>query len=241
MSLPASPSRPPLSVPACCVRQVGDFETLVSTPFADGVNALCWARPLPAGFAEVVALLGPGEGIEVLDEERLRALPVSDAARPAIERMLADLGLLATQGLAPVLNLIHAYPADDEPVVVATDVYSYHADSAPVPADTFLCTYHGSSSEGLRPEDARRRVDDPAIRAELLALFGGEDDAAFAEFLRENHYDLHYAPVAGARPYAFGRGHLWRIAIEHPGAAVPPCVHRAPATIPGEPRLLLIS
>jgi hypothetical protein len=46
----------------------------------------------------------------------------------------------------------------------------------------------------------------------------------------------------GAQPFSFGLGHVWRIACEHPGSPVPPCIHRAPETAPGQPpRLLLIS
>ena len=61
-------------------------------------------------------------------------------------------------------------------------------------------------------------------------------------YLNENFFDLHYAPLPQARPFSFGLGHLWRIATEHPGSPVPPCIHRAPATLPGQPpRLLLIS
>ena len=59
--------------------------------------------------------------------------------------------------------------------------------------------------------------------------------------MREGSFDLHYAPVDGAQPYAFGVGALWRVAVQWPGCPVPPCVHRAPRTGPGdEPRLLLI-
>jgi hypothetical protein len=96
-------------------------------------------------------------------------------------------------------------------------------------------------SEGLRNEEARRRVDVPETRAELLKLHGGEDNDAFREFLQENCYDLHYAPVPEARPYLFGVGNLRRIAVDWPGSPVPPCIHRAPETQPGQPRLLLIS
>jgi hypothetical protein len=117
---------------------------------------------------------------------------------------------------------------------------SFHADSAPVEADTWLCTYHGSPSEGLRNEEALRRVDVTATRAELLREYGGVDDAGFHEFLHEHCYDLHYAPLQGARPYSFGVGNLWRIAVDWPDSPVPPCVHRAPATIPGQPRLMVI-
>ena len=109
-------------------------------------------------------------------------------------------------------------------------------------ADTWLCTYHGPASEGLRNEEALRRVDLSETRAELLRHFGGQDDDDFRAWLNENCYDLHYAPVAHAQPYSFGVGHLWRIAVDWPGSPVPPCIHRAPATLPGQPpRLLLIS
>ena len=223
------------------IRRVRSFHELATTPFADGVNALCWERTLTGDFAEIVQRLGPGEGIVTLDETRLRALPLSPAGSAAVAQMLDDLGRLRAADRDPVLNCIYGYPPDESATAVATDVFSFHADSAPVAADTWLCTYHGSPSEGLRNEDALRRVDVPATRAQLLAEYGGPDDAGFQEFLQENCYDLHYAPVPHARPYSFGVGHLWRIAVDYPGSPVPPCVHRAPATVPGQPRLLLIS
>ncbi len=221
---------------------VRSFHELVTTRFADGVNALCWPRTLAGDFSEVVARLGAGEGIVTLDDARLRALPVTAAGRAAIDVMLEDQRLLRERELAPVLNCIHGYPRDDDAAPVATDVFSFHADSAPVEADTWLCTYHGLPSEGLRNEEAQRRVDVPATRAELLRIFGGADDEDFRIHLNEHCYDLHYAPVAEARPFSFGVGHLWRIAVEYPGNPVPPCIHRAPTTQPGDaPRLLLIS
>lgn len=223
------------------VRCVHSFHALVTTPFADGVNALCWPRDLPGDFGEVVAQLGRGEGLASLDEVRLRALDLSAAGRAAVEVLVADLRLLRDHGLAPVLDCIHGYPRDEEAEVVATDVYSFHADRAPVEADTYLCTYYGPASEGLDNAAARRHVDLPATRAELLRRHGGPDDEAFAAFLEENCYDLHYAPAPGAQPFSFGRGNLWRIAIAWPGCPVPPCIHRAPATAPGQVRLLLIS
>lgn len=223
------------------IRVVGSFEELVKGRFEDGVNALCWPRNLEGDFSEVVVLLEAGEGITTVEEEQLRALPVSDAGRRAVEVLLEDLRLLREQDREPVLNCIQGYPRDEDPGPVATDVLSFHADSAPVEADTWLCTYHGACSEGLGNEEARRKVDIPEIRAELLALYGGEDDEGFEEFLSDCCYDLHYVPLPGARPYPFGLGNLWRIAVEWPGSAVPPCVHRAPDTAPGDPtRLLLI-
>ena len=234
----------PFSLPSgyTRVKRVGSFHELSTTRFADGVNALCWERTLPGDFGEVVAQLKSSEGISTLDDAQLLALPVSAAGKVAIEIMLEDLRLLRDHGVAPVLNCIRRYPREEEPSVVPTDVYSYHADSAPVEADTWLCTYHGAASEGLRNEDAQRRVDLPATRAELLKLFGGKDDDGFREYLNENCYDLHYAPVPHARPFSFGAGNLWRIAVEYPGSPVPPCVHRAPENLPGQPpRLLLIA
>ena len=226
------------------IKRVNGFEELLATPLADGVNALCWPRVITGDFAEVVAMLGDGEGepITVLDEARLRALPVSPAGKLAVDVMLNDLQLLRSHDLDPVLNCIHGYPRDEEPGPVATDVFSFHADSAPVEAATWLCTYHGPSSEGLLNEEAQRRVDLPETRAELWKLFSGSDEAGFREFLNDHCYDLHYKPVAGARPFAFGLGNLWRIAVAYPGCPVPPCIHRAPATQATHPaRLLLIS
>ncbi len=224
------------------IRRVSSFQELVATPFADGVNTLCWPRTLPGDFGEVVKLLGGGEGIVTLDEARLTGLPASAAGRVAIGILLEDQRLLRERDLDPVLNCIHGYPRDDEPGPVRTDVFSFHADSAPVETDTWLCTYHGAPSEGLRNEEARRRVDIAETRAELLQIFGGQDDDDFRAYLNENCYDLHYAAIPRARPFSFGLGNLWRIATDWPGCPVPACLHRAPATLPGEPpRLLLIS
>lgn len=222
------------------VRLVGSFEELVNGRFENGVNALCWPRNLEGDFSEVASLLEAGEGITTLDEEQLRALPASDAGRRAVDVLLEDLRLLREQDREPVLNCIEGYPRDEDPGPVATDVFSFHADSAPVEADTWLCTYHGACSEGVRNEEARRKVDVPEIRAELLALYDGEDDDGFVEFLSDYCYDLHYEPLPGARLYDFGLGNLWRIAVEWPGSPVPPCVHRAPDSGPGDPRRLLL-
>jgi hypothetical protein len=224
------------------IKVVRTFDELVTTPFGDGINALCWERTLPGDFGEIVEQLGPGEGIIPLDEVRLQALSLSAAGRMARDLLLEDQRLLRALGLSPELNIIHGYPRDEDPAGVSTDVYSFHADRAPVETDTWLCTYHGAPSEGLRNKEAQRRVDLPETRARLLELAGGEDNEEFRDFLAEHCYDLHYAPVPHARPFSFGLGHLWRIAVEYPGSPVPPCIHRAPATLPGDPpRLLLIS
>ena len=172
----------------------------------------------------------------------LNALPVSVAGRVAIDILIEDQRLLRSVGLSPILDCIHAYPREEEPGPVPIDVYSFHTDSATVEADTYLCSYNESSSEGLRNDEARRRIDIPATRAELLKLFGGDDNEDFREYLKENCYDLHYAPTHEARAFSFGTGNLWRIAVDYPGSPVPPCIHRAPKTLPDRPpRLLLIS
>jgi hypothetical protein len=223
------------------IKRVNSFQELVSTPFADGVNALCWERTLSGDFSEVVQLLGVSEDVTPIDEARLRGLSVSAAGRIAIEVLLQDQHLLREHGAAPVLNCFQGYPRDEEPQVMPTDVYSFHADSAPVETDTFLCTYHGTPSEGLRNEDAQRRVDNPETRQALLKLFSGEEGPAFREFLAENCYHLHYAPTPAAQPFSFGIGNLWRIATDWPGSPVPPCLHRAPENHSDQPpRLLLI-
>ncbi len=224
------------------IKWVDSFDELVTTPFADGVNALCWQRTLPGDFSEVVEQLAVGEGITTLDEAQLGSLPVSAAGRAAIDILLEDQRLLREHGLEPVLDCINGYLRNENPGPMRTDVCSFHADSATAVADTYLCTYHGPASEGLRNDEAIRRVDIPEIRAALLTHFGGKDDDAFLDYLKENFFDLHYAPVPQARPFSFGQGNLWRVAVQYPGSPVPPCIHRAPEAIPGQPpRLLLIS
>jgi hypothetical protein len=226
---------------------VQTFDALVSRPFADGINALCWTRTLTGDFDEVARLLAAplmdpdSDGVRAVAPEDLVALDLSPAGRAAADHMLEDLRRLDALGHAPVLNCITRYPSDERGLAVATDVMSFHVDRSPVEVDTWLCTYHGKSSEGLDNDDAVRRVDAPEIRAALLKDYGGPDDDGFAAFLREGSFDLHYAAVAGAEPFTFGVAHLWRIAVAWPGAPVPPCIHRAPRALEGDPpRLLLI-
>lgn len=233
------PTPPPTDYPR--VRRVDSFDELASVRFADGVNALWWPRVLAGDFTEIIDHVTSTEPLVSLDETFLETLPLSPNGRLAANALIADLGRLRRLALDPVLNCIHGYPRDDSAGPVPTDVFSYHADSANTEADTWLCTYLGSPSEGLRHEDAVRRVDDPATRAALLADYGGADDDGFREFLNDHCYDLHYAPRPGATPFSFGHFNFWRITTDYPGSPVPPCVHRAPATIVGQPRLLLIS
>lgn len=224
------------------IKVVRSFDELVTTRFEGEINALCWQRALRGNFSEVVERLGFTEGITTLDESILRTLPLSAEGKAAVDILLEDQQLLSDFGLSPILDCIHGYPREEDPGAVPTDVYSFHVDSATVATDTYLCTYNGSASEGLRNDEAQRYVDVPETRAELLKLFGQEDDNDFLEFLKENCYDLHYAALPQAQPFSFGFGNLWRIAVEYPGNPVPPCIHRAPENLPGRaPRLLLIS
>lgn len=226
------------------IKVVASFDELISTPLDNGINALCWQRePVTAeGFREIVENLGVIEEITPLDEDDLNALSLSDAGKAARRLLIQDQRLLRNAGLDPMLDCIPAYPRDANEGPVPIDVYDFHADSATVIADTFLCSYNVAASEGIRNEDAVRYVDIPEIRAKLLTRHGGSDDEAFLGFLKDNFYDLHYTYAPQVEPYSFGLGNLWRIATKCPASPVPPCIHRAPTTQPGQhPRLLLIS
>lgn len=222
------------------VRTVASFHELATTPFAGSVNALCWPRVPTGDFGEIVNQLTVNPGINNLDPDEIARLPLSEAGREALAFLLADQDLLRGLDLSPSLDCVAPSERADDPAPLRTDVYSFHVDSATVEADTWLCTYHGASSEGLCNDEAVRHVDIPETRAELLRIFGGEDGADFREFLNDHYYDLHYAPLPDARPYSFGLGNMWRIATEYPGCPVPPCIHRAPLTLPGMPRRLLL-
>jgi hypothetical protein len=47
---------------------------------------------------------------------------------------------------------------------------------------------------------------------------GGADDEDFRVFLNERCYDWHSAPAEDARSFSFGRGNLWRIAVDWLGS-----------------------
>lgn len=222
------------------VQTVRSFHELATTPFADGINALCWPRVLAGDFGEIVNRLEVSPGINNLDLDEVCRLPLSDAGRLALDILLEDQRMLRALDLSPSLDCVAPSERPDDPAPLRTDVYSFHVDSATVEADTWLCTYHGASSEGLDNDEAVRHVDIPETRAKLLGAFGGADDETFREFLNDHYYDLHYAPLPQARPFSFGLGNLWRIATEYPGSPVPPCIHRAPLTLPGMPRRLLL-
>lgn len=228
-----------------CVRVVASFEELVTTRFVGDVNALCWARSLEGDFAEVAArvvAMAGDDGITTLDEDDLMALTLSAAGQQARDALIGDLRRLTRHGLEPSLDCFSALIRDESGGPVSTDVQSWHVDAAPVIVDTYLCSYTTAASEGLRPEDAVWCPTIPAVRASLLREYGGADDDGFAAYLAEHFYDLHYEAAAGAEPFNFGLGNLWRIANRCAGSPVPPCVHRAPSPPAGAPaRLLLIS
>lgn len=232
----------PTAFPSPCVRVVSSFDELLSTAFTGEVNALCWPRTLAGDFDEIARVVGPLDEITTVDDESLLALPLSSAGSTARDLLLADQKLLRDAGLDPCLDLIPAYPREAEPGPVPIDVYDWHADSANTLADTFLCSYTVACSEAVAYAEAVRRIDIPETRAALLKLYGGADNDAFAAWLNEHCYDLHYAALPHAKPFFFGFGNLWRVATQCPGSPVPPCIHRAPTTLPGQPpRLLLIS
>lgn len=225
-----------------CIRYVDSFEELVSTKFSGEVNALCWPRVLPGNFGEIVDKLKAGPGITTIEDDELNELSLTPDGEIARTILLQDQEMLREHELLPVLDCINGYVNHDEDGPMATHVQSFHADSATDEADTYLCTYFGLSSEGVMNADVKLRANVPEIRAALLSSYGGEDDEGFAEFLEDHFYHLHYTLSPDARTWNFGVGNLWRIACDYPGSPVPPCVHRAPDTIAGQPpRLLLIS
>jgi Protein of unknown function (DUF1826) len=221
------------------IHYVSNFEELVSTPFHGAMNAICWSRTLTGDFEEIVHMSALDENITVLDEGLLLALRLSDEGKLAREMLLHDFKLLKAYGAAPMLNVIRCYDRDDASPFFPTDVYSFHVDRSPVATDTFLCTYYGEASELLPNAHATQKVLVPEIRDELKKLYGGAT-AGFEAFLTEHFFDLHYQATAAAVPVNLGLGNMWRLAVDHPGSQVLPCVHRAPKEKAGQHRLLMI-
>ncbi len=219
--------------------RVTSFKDLVSTPYHGAINAVCWTRILTGDFVEIVNKVELNENIAVLDEADLRELRLSEQGQLAREILLNDLELLKAHGASPTLNVIRCYEKDDAYPFFSTDVYSFHVDRSPVPTDTFLCTYYGEPSEILPNAQAQQKVLNPEIRAELYKLYGGTAEG-FESFLSEYFFDLHYQAAPAAVPVSLGVGNLWRLAVDHPGSQVSPCVHRAPTEKIGEKRLLMI-
>jgi hypothetical protein len=218
---------------------VTNFQDLVSTPFTEEINAICWSRKLTGDFSEIVKKVALSGNITTIEQEALRELQLSEQGQLAREILLSDLKLLKAHGASPILNVINHYDKDETYPFFPTDVYSFHVDRSPIPTDTFLCTYYGESSEILPNSQGKKKILIPEIREELKKLYHGADDG-FESFLSEHFFDLHYQAEPDARPISLGLGHLWRLAVDHPESQVPPCLHRAPKERSGENRLLLI-
>lgn len=221
------------------VLYVADFLQLVSTPFRGAINAICWSRTLAGDFAEIVNKAASNENITVLHPEELDAMELSEQGQLARTTILEDFNLLTAHGASPTINIIKHYDRDDANAFFPTDVYSFHADRSPVPTDTFLCTYYGEPSDILPNAQAIQKVLVPEIREELKKLYDGPAED-FESFLSEHFFDLHYMAKPGAQPVSLGVGNMWRLAIDHPGSKVLPCIHRAPKEKDGQSRLLMI-
>ncbi len=219
------------------VQHVKSFHDLISTPFAGNKNALCWSRNLIGDFAEIVNKIELQEDMATVTPDELRELDLSEQGQFAREILINDLNALEADGAAPILNLIKHYNRDD--FFFPTDVYSWHVDRSTVPYATYLCTYHGASSEIIPNAQATQKILIPEIREELKKLYDGAEEG-FESFLSEYFFDLHYQAKPNAQPISLGLGHLWKLAIDHPGSEVAPCIHRAPMERDGELRLLLI-
>ncbi|MFN5415463.1 MAG: hypothetical protein ACK5B9_00285 [Flavobacteriia bacterium] len=221
------------------IKQVSNFDELVSTRFQGEINAICWSRELKGDFAEIVHSFTFSENMIELDLEELRELKLSEEGHIARKILIKDFELLKDFGAQPTLNIIKYYERDDSYPFFPTDVYSWHVDRSPIPGATFLCTYHGNSSDILANADAEQKILVPEIRAELKKLFQGSEESLEA-FLEENFFDLHYQAKANAKAINLGLGHLWRLAVDSPESEVLPCIHRAPMEKNGGKRLLLI-
>ena len=190
-------------------------------------------------FQEIVDLVEVKDNMIELDTEELMSFELSVEGEWAREILLDDIELLRAHGAAPVLNVIDHYDRDDSLPFFTTDVYSFHVDRSPQATDTFLCTYFGESTELLPNSEGVQKVLIPELRNKLKKLYDGPD-SGFESFLRENFFDLHYAPRKNANIVSLGRGSIWKIAVDHPESKVLPCLHRAPKENNGEKRLLLI-
>ncbi|MCA9568757.1 MAG: hypothetical protein KC656_12985 [Myxococcales bacterium] len=213
-------------------------EDLLAGRFSVDFVALGLRRRLAGDFGELLAHLAPREGRVEIDPRDLPGLDLGPGGRRAVGEILDDVGLLEDLGLEPQLDCIVSYARDERGLAVQTDVCSFHADRADGELDTWICTYIGPCTELLAPADARRRIEDPARRAGLLAASGLAEGPTFEAWLRDGSFDLHFEPREGALPVPLGVGELWRLAVDWPGAPGPPCVHRAPS---GGPRLLLLA
>ncbi len=221
------------------IQIVSTFQDLLSAPFHETTNAICWNRKLKGDFSEIVQKIESTGNITVIDEKMLLEFDLSEQGKLARETLLNDLNVLKANGASPVLNLIKYYDRDNDHPFFPTDVYSFHIDRSPVPTDTFLCTYYGETSEILPNSQAEQKILVPEIREQLEQLYHGNDEG-FELFLREHFFDLHYQAKSDSNPISLGRGNMWKLAVDHTESNVLPCIHRAPEEKPGESRLLMI-
>lgn len=221
------------------IKIVNNFQDLISSPFQNETNAICWSRTLQGNFHEIVGKITSNENIVVLSEAELSKLQLSEEGQMAREIIKNDMKLLKEHGASPTLNLITYYERDHVFPFFPTDVYSFHLDRSPIPTDTFLCTYYGESSEILPNTEAEQKIHIPEIREELKKLHEGKEEE-FESFLSSHFFDLHYQAKTNSNLIKLGQGHLCRLAVDHPGSPVLPCIHRAPKEKEGEKRLLLI-
>jgi len=221
------------------IATVSTFDELIDTDFRGEMNAICWHRKLNGDFKEVVAKLQLKENVTEIARETLLGLSLLPEGEMARQIILNDLKLLSDFGASPVLNLIKSYERDEELGFISTDVYSYHVDRSPIATDTFLCTYVGAASEVIPNKEVEQKILIPEVREKLQQLYNGPA-AGFEDFLAAYFFDLHYQAKSNAIPLNLGVGHLWKLAVDHPGQQVLPCVHRAPIETAGEYRLLLI-
>lgn len=222
------------------IQYVSTFRDLVDIPYTQVVNAVCWSRELVGDFAEIVGKIPHKGNITVVEIRDLLALDLSEAGMLAREVIISDWKLLEEHGAQPTLNVIKHYDRDIGLPFFPTDVYSYHVDRSPVATDTILCTYYGAASDIIPNAQCEKKVRIPAIRAELLRLYGGKEGEGFEEFLTDNFFDLHYQAKPNAQSINLGVGNLWRLAVDQPNSSFLPCIHRAPVEADGQPRLLMI-
>ena len=76
------------------IKNVSNFEELISTPFQGEINAMCWNRNLVGDFSEIVKKITLTENITALNTEELLELQLSEQGQLAREVLLNDLSLL---------------------------------------------------------------------------------------------------------------------------------------------------
>ena len=119
------------------VKCVANFDELLTTPFYDKVNAVCWQRNLIGNFSEIVEKITIKENVKELNLDELRELDLSKNGILARKILLNDFKILEFHGAKPTLNIIKNYERDTVFPFLPTDVYSFHVDRSPIAIDTF--------------------------------------------------------------------------------------------------------